>query len=182
MAASDHDLKRYLEMEALLNAFFAAFGYCAATCIPDELPKSGNRSVAGCCTQRYYARYDLDHPAFERLRQAREALYGTPAEQVRDHSVSPCEYHDPRRGCRLATHKSPTCLGFLCREAIDCLRREHGIHAYDYAGVSGALEWILTGDFTDGQYGEFREAILAMTRRLTPSTGAGPPGCRACGG
>ncbi len=36
-------------------------------------------------------------------------------------SPSPCAYHDPEHGCILKSHKSPVCLAFLCRKAIDPL-------------------------------------------------------------
>jgi hypothetical protein len=176
MGDLEANLKRYLEMEALLQAFFAAFGYCRYACLPREQRQNGNRPVAACCTQKYYALYDLDHPAFIRLRQAREALYGKPGDHAWPHPVSPCEYHDPGRGCLLATHKSPTCLGFFCREGIDRLRRDYGIQAYDYLGVSCALEWILTGDFTEGQYLEFKDGILAMILKVTQRHRGAPPG------
>jgi hypothetical protein len=162
----DRRLQRYLETEALLNTFFAALDYCRSRCLPALRRAGGGRAVAACCQDRYYARCDLDHPAFVRLRQAREALYGRPQDQRRRDPVSPCEYHDPWHGCALATHKSPTCLAFLCPEGIDHLRTAFGVFTYDYAGVGGALEWILTGDLPQAAYGELQAGIRAMTARI----------------
>jgi hypothetical protein len=107
-----------------------------------------------------------DHPAFDLLVQERQRLYGKPEEIQRTHPVSPCEYHDPRTGCLLKTHKSPTCLSFLCSEAIAKLRNVYGIYAYDYLGVYYALEWILTGNLSDHHFYAFRESILDMTMKV----------------
>jgi hypothetical protein len=163
----DANLKRYLETEALLNDFFAAFDYCFSRCVAIALEQNGNRPVAACCTQAYYALYDLDHPAFVRLRQERERLYGGPEDFRWPDPVSPCPCHDPHRGCVLKTHKSPICIAFLCRPAIDCLRGEFGIYGYDYLGISYALEWILTGDLPESQYRDLRASIREMIRTVS---------------
>ena len=163
-SAADN-LERYLETEALLNEFFNAFNYCMDRCIRVELEKSGDRPVAACCKNRYHCLYDLEHPAFDLLRAEREKRYGKPQDQVNPDPVSPCEYHGPQ-GCRIKTHKSPICIAFMCRESIEALRETHGIYTYDYLGVNYALEWILTGDFSDSAYEEFRTSIVAMTDRV----------------
>jgi hypothetical protein len=164
------NLNRYLAVEMLLNEFFSALDYCLPKCITVEKEKSGNRPVAACCQNKYYALHDLPHPVFERLRVERERRFGKPEAYAWAHSVSPCQYHDPDNGCLLATHKSPICLSFLCREGIDHLRSRYGIYTYDFQGIYYALEWILTGDLTDEQYLEFKESILAMTRRVKSCT------------
>ncbi|MBI5895045.1 MAG: hypothetical protein HZB24_03215 [Desulfobacterales bacterium] len=156
------NLRRYLETEKLLNAFFAALDYCWPQCIRGAMQRNGNRPVAACCQNKYYSLCDLEHPAFERLRAERETLFGKPADHVWENPVSPCPYHNPGKGCLLDTHKSPVCIAFLCREAIEFLRSRYGIYRYDYLGAYYALEWILTGDFSYEQYLEFRESILAM--------------------
>ena len=163
------NLKRYLDTEGLLNHFFARFSYCASMCIKPAVARNGTEPVTACCGKKYYMRYDLDHPAFDLLRQERQRLYGKPEGRNRTDSDSPCEYHDPKAGCLLTTHKSPTCLAFLCPEAIQALRTKYGIYAYDYLGVSHALEWILTGDFPDHHFDAFRESILDMTKRVMGS-------------
>jgi hypothetical protein len=164
------NLKRYLEAEASLDDFFSVFDYCLSRCVAIALEKNGNRPVAACCTRKYYTLYDLDHPAFVRLRKEREQLYGRPQDYHWPDPVSACQYHDPYRGCVLKTHKSPICIAFLCRPAIDCLREEFGIYDYDYLGFYYALEWILTGDLADGQYLELTESIRAMTRTVRART------------
>ena len=166
MDVIERNLKRYLETEKLLNAFFAALDYCWPRCIRIEMQRNGNRPVAACCQNRYHSLCDLEHPAFERLRAEREKRFGKPEEHAWTHPVSPCQYHNPDKGCLLATHKSPICIAFLCREAIEFLRSCYGIFSYDYLGVYYALEWILTGDFSYEQYIEFRESILVMTARV----------------
>jgi hypothetical protein len=163
------NLKRYLDTECLLNIFFARFDYCASLCIKPTVESSGTKSAAACCRNKYYKLYDLEHPAFDLLRQERQRLYGNPGKPNRTDPDSPCEYHNPRTGCQLKTHKSPTCLAFLCPESIDALRNEYGIYAYDYLGVNYALEWILTGDFPDHHFDAFRESILEMTRKVVAS-------------
>jgi len=163
------NLKRYLDMECLLNHFFARFDYCASMCIKPAVESSGIKSVTACCGKKYYMRYDLEHPAFDLLRQDRQRLYGKPEERNRTDPDSPCEYHNPSSGCLLTTHKSPTCLAFLCPEAIEALRNEYGIYAYDYLGMNYALEWILTGDFPDHHFCAFRESILDMTKKVMGS-------------
>ncbi|MEW6673937.1 MAG: hypothetical protein AB1427_19765 [Thermodesulfobacteriota bacterium] len=165
MNAIETNLMRYLETESLLNNFFKRFGYCASMCIKPAVESSAAGSAEACCRKKYYKLYDLGHPAFDLLRQERERLYGKPDDN-RTGPDSPCEYHDPRTGCQLKTHKSPTCLAFLCPEAIAALRNEYGIFAYDYLGVNYALEWILTGDFPDPHFYAFRESILNMTKRV----------------
>jgi len=162
----ESNLKRYLETERLLNTFFSAFDYCLSNCIQPALQKNGHRPVAACCTKKYYASEDLDHPAFERLRQERERLFGKPQDHSWPNPVSPCEYHNPFRGCLLSSHKSPICLAFICPEGIDCLRKHHGIYGYDYLGVYYALEWILTGDLPEQHYLEFKESIITMTKKF----------------
>ncbi|MFZ5570740.1 MAG: hypothetical protein ACOZF0_10065 [Thermodesulfobacteriota bacterium] len=156
------NLRRYLAMERLLNEFFAASDYCLKNCIQVEMRKNGNRPVAGCCRKPYYTLYDLDHPAFALLKREREKRFGKPGDCDRPTPVSPCEYHSPNAGCLLSSHKSPVCIAFVCREYVDYLRNRFGLYAYDYLGVYYALEWILTGDFTDGQYREFGAGIRAM--------------------
>lgn len=156
------NLSRYLEMETLLNEFFRVFDYCYEQCIRKELEKSCGKPVSACCKNKYYKLYDIDHPAFDLLREEREKRFGKPDDYTFDDPVSPCEYHNPETGCVLATHKSPICLAFMCRESIDCLRDDYNIFAYDYLGMNYALEWILTGDFSDDQYEELKESVSAM--------------------
>lgn len=166
MDNTDIQLKRYLDTERLLNDFFAVFDYCLSGCIRPALAGNGGRPVAACCKKKYYMRYDLDHPAFDRLRQQRERLYGKPAQHRWPDPVSPCEYHNPQSGCLLATHKSPICLAFFCREGIDVLRSDYGIYTYDYLGMNYALEWILTGDLPENQYRAFRQDLVDMTDKV----------------
>lgn len=158
-------LLRYLETEKILNDFFDAFGYCFDRCIRIEINNNGGNPVAACCKNRYHCLYDLNDPAFDLLRTEREKRFGKPEDQINPHPVSPCEYHGPK-GCRLSTHKSPICLAFMCRESIDALRETYGIFAYDYLGVNYALEWILTGDFSEKDYAEFKESLVQMTKRI----------------
>lgn len=162
----DQNLDRYLEAENLLNAFFTSLNYCLSSCIQPELEANGNRPIAACCRNKYYTVCDLDHPAYERLTQEREKRFGRPQDYAWTDPVSPCEYHDPRSGCVLSTHKSPICIAFFCRKGIDFLRSRYGIYTYDYLGVYYALEWILTGDLPEHQYREFRDSILEMNRKL----------------
>ncbi len=178
----EQNLTRYLEMERLLNVFFSSLDYCISTCIPVEKEKNGNRPAAGCCRRKNYSLYDLSHPAFERLREEREKRYGKPEDVSRKNPVSVCEYHNPDEGCLLATHKSPVCLAFVCPEFIDFLRDTYGLYVYDYLGVNYALEWILTGDFPEAQYTEFRDSILGMIEsvRAARTAGAAPPGNGQC--
>ncbi|MEW6076462.1 MAG: hypothetical protein AB1724_01475 [Thermodesulfobacteriota bacterium] len=159
------NLERYLDAEAILNTFFVSFDFCRQ-CIAAEMEANGHQPTAACCKNKYYALYDLDHPAFDLLRAERQKRYGSPEDHCRENPVSPCEYHDPARGCLLTTYKSPICLSFLCREAIDALRTIHGIYAYDYLGVHYALELILTGGFTADQYRQFRDSLLEMVRKV----------------
>lgn len=166
MTDIEQNLKKYLEIESILNAFFAVFDYCLEHCIKPELLRSSNQPVSACCKKKYYKRYDLDHPAFDRLREMREVRYGKPADHQWISPVSPCEYHNPKKGCILTTHKSPVCLAFMCRESIDFLRETYGIYGYDYLGVNYALEWILTGDFSKAQYEEFKQGIQTMTQTV----------------
>jgi len=161
----EHNLQRYLETETLLNDFFNAFDYCTKKCINVEIENNGGRPVSGCCKDRYYCISDLDHPTFSLLIREREIRYGTPEHQATPDPVSPCEYHSPR-GCRLTTHKSPICLSFMCRKSIDTLRKTYSIYTYDYLGMYYALEWILTGDFSDESYRQFTKSIIDMTRQV----------------
>jgi len=164
------NLKRYLETETLLNGFFAVFDDCASRCVPELLAQNGNRPVAACCTRPYHCECDLDHPAYERLRQEREKRFGKPTDYRWPDPVSPCEYHNPAAGCVLTTHKSPICLAFFCRKAIEHLRSRFGIVTYDYLGFYYALEWILTGDLADSQYADFRQGIIDMTAKVKAGT------------
>lgn len=168
----ENHLNRYLAAEQRLNDFFAALNYCLPHCIAPEMRKHGDRPVAACCQNKYYAICDLLHPAFDRLRQEREKRFGRPEAHVWAAPVSPCQYHNPETGCLLATHKSPICLAFLCREAIEHLRSRYGIYTYDYLGFCYALEWILTGDLPDKDYAEFMASIAAMSARVRQTDGA----------
>jgi hypothetical protein len=159
-------LNRYLLAEQKLNEFFAALDYCLPRCIAVAKRNNGNRPVAACCQNKYYSICDLPHPSFERLRQEREKRYGRPEDHAWADPVSPCHYHDPENGCLLATHKSPICLAFLCREGIDHLRGRYGIYTYDYLGFYYALEWILTGDLPDKDFKEFVASITAMAAKV----------------
>jgi hypothetical protein len=166
MNAIESNLARYLELERLLNAFFSAFNFCYGRCLPSERMQNGGRPVAVCCRDKYYVLFDLDHAAFKRLRQERERLYGQPWEHTWMNPVSPCEYHDPENGCILKSHKSPTCLAFLCRKAVDRLRTEFDIYFYDYLGVTYALEWVLTGILSERDYLELEKDILTAITKL----------------
>ncbi|MBU1171238.1 MAG: hypothetical protein KKD44_16890 [Proteobacteria bacterium] len=166
MNDTEKNLARYLEMEGILNDFFRVFNFCFDQCIKPEIEKNGNQPVAACCKNKYYMLYDLDHPAFDRLKQEREIRYGKPEDHHWPDPVSPCEYHSPVTGCVLATHKSPICLAFMCRESIDFLRKTYSIFAYDYLGVNYALEWILTGDFSHSQFNEFKDSIRDMIKKV----------------
>ena len=156
------NLNRYLEMETLLNELFDVFDYCFEQCVKIELEKSGGKPVSACCKNKYYKLYDIDHPSFDLLKEEREKRFGTPHDYTWDDPVSPCEYHNPKTGCVLATCKSPICLAFMCRESIDCLRETYNIFGYDYLGMNYALEWILTGDFSNDQYDELKNSIRDM--------------------
>jgi len=123
--------------------------------------------VTACCRDKYYTVFDLDHGGFDHLRQERERLYGTPESHFKRHSPSPCEYHDPQRGCILNSHKSPVCLAFLCRRGIDRLRTRFDIYFYDYLGIHYALEWILTGVFSDKDYLALKTSIIEATAKIT---------------
>ena len=166
MNAIESNLARYLELERLLNEFFSAFNFCYDRCLKQERMQNGGLPVAVCCGDKYYVLFDLVHPAFERLRRERERLYGKPWEHVRMNPVTPCEYHDPENGCILKSHKSPTCLAFLCRKAIDRLRTEFDIYFYDYLGVNYALEWVLTGTLSEREYLELERDLLAAITKV----------------
>ncbi|WP_300668352.1 hypothetical protein [Desulfoluna sp.] len=165
MGSAKENLRRYLEIETLLNRFFGLYDFCLKKCVLPELARNGNQPFAACCKDKYYKVYDLEHPSFDLLRDERVALYGPP-EEVKDSSlVSPCEYHTST-GCVLPTHKSPICLAFMCRKSIDGLRNDYGIYTYDYLGFNYALEWILTGDLSLTDYEEFRQSCLDMIDTL----------------
>ncbi len=162
----NQNLSRYLLTEKLLNDFFARFNFCYAKCIKIELEKNNGQPVSACCKQKYYKKYDLEHPAFDLLKTEREKLYGCPEDHNFTNPVSPCEYHNPRTGCIISTHKSPICLAFMCRESIDELRQKYNIFGYDYLGVNYALEWILTGDFPEKDYLDFTKSIIDMKEKI----------------
>lgn len=162
----ENNLARYLQLERLLNAFFSAFNFCYGRCITPKRMQNRGLPVAACCMDKYYVLFDLDHAAFERLRQGRERLYGKPGEHAWINPVSPCEYHDPENGCILKSHKSPTCLAFFCRKAIYRLRKDFDIYFYDYLGVSYALEWVLTGILSDSDYLKLEKDILNAVTKL----------------
>jgi len=50
----------------------------------------------------------------------------------------------------------------MCRKSIDFLRENFGLYAYDYLGMNYALEWILTGNFSDKEYEELKASICDM--------------------
>lgn len=157
------NVKRYLEIEGILNSFFLGLDYCLPHCIRQHV--CGNAPSPGCCCGKYYKKYDLDHPAFELLRTQREKRYGGPWDFEYVKRISPCEYHT-LNGCVLKTHKSPVCLSFMCRESIDFLRKRHGIRNYDYLGFYYALEWILTGVFSDAEFEAFKADCICMTEAI----------------
>jgi hypothetical protein len=157
------NLEKYLEMEGILNNFFTRFDYCLSHCIRRD--GHGYMPNPGCCKGKYYKKYDLKHPAFDLLKSEREKRYGCPGDYEHIMRMSPCEYHT-LNGCLLKTHKNPVCLGFMCKESIDFMRAKHGIYTYDYLGFHYALEWILTGDFSDHDFETFRTDCLRMTEAL----------------
>jgi hypothetical protein len=166
MDVLEHRLKTYLEIETVLNRFFDRLGYCLDHCI--AAGQSPGLPTPACCKDRYYEKFDVDHPAFALLKSEREKRYGKPSEYHYTKRISPCEYHTIL-GCRLKTHKSPVCLGFFCRKGIDFLRTRHGILQYDYLGVYYALEWILTGDLTGKPLEDFKADCRNMLEKLTLS-------------
>lgn len=166
MDDTHENVARYLEMEGLLNELFKVFDYCFDQCVKLELEKNGGKPVSACCKNKYYMLYDIDHPAFDLLRKEREKRFGKPEDYSWASPVSPCEYHNPVRGCILDTHKSPICLAFMCRESIDCLRNTYNLYGYDYLGINYALEWILTGDFPTSQFEDLKKSIFDMTTTI----------------
>ncbi|MBT8340938.1 MAG: hypothetical protein HKP58_11800 [Desulfatitalea sp.] len=169
MNAIERNIRRYLEIERLLDAFFSSFHFCHAHCIAPELRRNGNRPVAACCKDKYYQVFDLPDAAFDRLRKEREQLYGEPADHKWANAVSPCEYHDPQNGCILKSHKSPVCLAFFCRRAIEQLRTDFGIYFYDYLGMYYALEWLLTGVLPERDYLDLKQNIVAAIAAMGKS-------------
>ena len=162
----DHNLARFLEIENLLNAFFASFDFCMSHCIKPRLTVNDGQPVVACCQDKYYTLFDVEHEGFDRLRRERERLYGTPSDHFCTDAPSPCEYHDAQNGCILATHKSPACLAFFCRKAINHLRSRFDIYFYDYLGILYALEWILTGMFPDKDYLELKHSIISAINKI----------------
>lgn len=154
---------QYLEIEKILNHLFSGFNYCLTQCI--QKPGDEGELHCGCCNRPYHEIYDQDHPSFEILRARREALYGKPESHANIKRISPCEYHT-LKGCILKTHKSPVCLGFLCKESIQALRSDYGLWTYDYLGVTHALEWLLTGDLSGKALDDFRQMCLDMDRTV----------------
>ena len=169
----ESSLARYLKLERLLNDFFAAFNFCYRGCVKLKQMQNGGLPVAVCCMDKYYVLFDLDHEAYEQLRRERERLYGKPCEHTWINPVSPCEYHDPAKGCILKSHKSPTCIAFLCRKAIDRLRTEFDIYFYDYLGVTYALEWVLIGILSEGEYRELENDILTAITKISNAGNVG---------
>ncbi len=163
---AEQNLSRYLHIEKILNTFFIHFDFCIDKCIRIEIANNGGDPVSACCKNKYYKKYDLEYPAFELLKSEREKLYGKPDDHCFKNPVSPCEYHNPISGCLLKTHKSPICLAFMCRESIEELRNRYNIYTYDYLGMNYALEWILTGDFSDKDYYDLEQSILNMTESI----------------
>jgi hypothetical protein len=166
MNAVESNLARYLKLERLLNAFFSAFNFCCDQCLTPKKMHNGGLPVAACCQDKYYVLFDLDHAAFKQLRRERERLYGKPREHTWINPVSLCEYHDPANGCVLKSHKSPTCLAFLCRKAIDRLRTKFDIYFYDYLGMSYAMEWVLTGTLSERDCLALEKDILTAITKL----------------
>lgn len=66
----------------------------------------------------------------------------------------------------LDSHKSPVCLAFLCRRGIDRLRAQFDIYFYDYLGLHYALEWILTGVFSDNDYLALKKSLIEATAKI----------------
>lgn len=180
MNASTKSLETYLEVEKILNLFFESFDYCRVHCIRKEREIDPASPSFGCCKDKYYKIHDLEHPAFDLLRRERERIYGKPEEIQNPSPEGSCEYHT-LRGCLLMSHKSPTCLSFLCRESIDFLRERYKLFEYDYTGVYYALEWILTGDLHGQALEDFRSGCASMLEKIKggPAPAAGnPPGAR----
>ena len=163
------NFERYLNIESLLNTFFSVFNYCFNNCIKSEIFRNNGNPVPACCKDKYYNKYDIDHPSFDLLTSKRIALYGNPEDHYFNNPVSPCEYHNPESGCVLATHKSPICLSFMCQESIVYLREHYLIYEYDYLGMNYALEWILTADFSDSDYYDLVRSIKKMTAIISGS-------------
>ena len=158
-------LNNYLELEKILNEFLNVFNFCLPCCIEIEKTKHNALEVAACCKDKYYKRFDVDHPAFDLLKKERESIYGRPEDIQNSSKISPCEYHT-QNGCILKTHKSPVCIGFMCRPSIDVLRTKYDIIEYDYLGMYYALEWQLTGDLSEKQYQDFKQTCIDITEKL----------------
>jgi hypothetical protein len=171
----ESNLARYLKLERLLNDFFAAFNFCYDRCVTPKRRQNGGLPVAVCCMDKFHVLFDLEHAAYEQLRREREQLYGKPCEQNWINPVSSCEYHDPENGCILKSHKSPTCIAFLCRKAIDRLRTEFDIYFYDYLGVTYALEWVLTGILSEREYRELENDIRTAIAKIKKQSGPQSP-------
>ena len=165
MNTFEENLCKYLEIESILNEFFHELNYCMIQCIQQQQKADRRSVIVGCCKDKYYKNHDIEHPSFELLRKKREQRYGTPESIVNSEKTGPCEYHTSE-GCRLKTHKSPICLSFLCRDAIDFLREQYQLFEYDYLGIYYALEWILTGDMSGESFEAFKNDCLNMVEKV----------------
>jgi len=165
MGTFEENLCKYLEIEKILNEFFRELNYCLIHCIQKEQKPDRRSPIIGCCKDKYYKNHDIEHPAFELLKKEREQRYGKPENIEISGKTGLCEYHT-REGCRLKSHKSPICLSFLCREAIDFLREQYQLFEYDYLGIYYALEWILTGDMYGKALDAFKADCLKMIDKV----------------
>ncbi len=139
-------LKNYLECEELLNDFFKELGYCRSDCFLDYDVR--------CCKKNYFGTKRL----LEELHNERLKKYGIPAEKIRE-----CSYHT-EKGCLLETHKSPTCLAWVCNSLEEYL---HSIGVeYYLVDIRFSLMQILRNELGQDEIICFKQNIKNMTKKI----------------
>jgi hypothetical protein len=111
--------------------------FCYPNCLSQEFALYRAKYVKspgkyGCCTGHYF---QLSYAAH--LSEKIDKKYGRPNLRRK----SPCGYH-AAEGCRLADHKPPVCIAYVCGPLTKHIEKQFGI-LYDWDRTRYRLEFIL---------------------------------------
>ncbi len=164
-------LQDYLTCEKILNELFTKFDFCQKKCFSKDIGLYRTRmdfpgdpikfpGYVGCCSEDGFLIINDVHAADRTLLDdQRTKIYGGPNEESRY-----CGYHTAG-GCRLNSHKSPTCLAYVCPTFASFLNKKKGIN-YPNGEIEKSLELILAGKKSTAEVLEFQNQLKDLVNKV----------------
>ncbi|MGM5482301.1 MAG: hypothetical protein ACQESF_02455 [Nanobdellota archaeon] len=154
-------MEKYLGLEEKMKTLFENLDFCMENCISktSSLMNSNIPGFIGCCNMNYHIFDNHDNIVKEFFLQ-RNKLYGLvePAKVFKEGEMeySECCYHSDD-GCILKTHKSPTCISYIC-ETFRNYMKSKGI-SYNSFYVNKRLDELLSARSSKEDIKDFSNTI-----------------------